>query len=161
MNLDISRVTLGIAAGIAGTIFISYCIYFDKKRRGDPGFKKRLYERRQKAKECPTGKSGSRTELPNLNDHEAVQRFFLQEIQAGEALISSGDFEQGVTHLANAVVVCGQPTQLLQVLQQTLPSQVFTLLISRMREYGNNKQPAPVEVHNEQRHTFDLDDDLE
>lgn len=42
-------------------------------------------------------------------------RFFLQEIQAGEALISSGDIEQGVTHLANAVVVCGQPTQLLQV----------------------------------------------
>lgn len=44
-----------------------------------------------------------------------VYRFFLQEIQAGEALISSGDIEQGVTHLANAVVVCGQPTQLLQV----------------------------------------------
>lgn len=45
-------------------------------------------------------------------------RFFLQEIQAGEALISSGDIEQGVTHLANAVVVCGQPTQLLQVIFQ-------------------------------------------
>lgn len=45
-------------------------------------------------------------------------RFFLQEIQAGEALISSGDIEQGVTHLANAVVVCGQPTQLLQVCVQ-------------------------------------------
>lgn len=44
-----------------------------------------------------------------------IFRFFLQEIQAGEALISSGDIEQGVTHLANAVVVCGQPTQLLQV----------------------------------------------
>lgn len=45
----------------------------------------------------------------------SVFRFFLQEIQAGEALISSGDIDQGVTHLANAVVVCGQPTQLLQV----------------------------------------------
>lgn len=45
----------------------------------------------------------------------SIFRFFLQEIQAGEALISSGDIEQGVTHLANAVVVCGQPTQLLQV----------------------------------------------
>lgn len=45
----------------------------------------------------------------------SLNRFFLQEIQAGEALISSGDIEQGVTHLANAVVVCGQPTQLLQV----------------------------------------------
>lgn len=41
--------------------------------------------------------------------------YFLQEIQMGEALISTGDIERGVEHLANAVIVCGQPTQLLQV----------------------------------------------
>lgn len=51
------------------------------------------------------------------------------------ALISQGDITNGVEHLANAVIVCGQPTQLLQVLQQTLPSEVFTLLIHRMREF--------------------------
>lgn len=45
MNLDISRTTLGIAAGIAGTIFLSYCIYFDKKRRSDPEYKKKVRER--------------------------------------------------------------------------------------------------------------------
>lgn len=45
MNLDISRTTLGIAAGIAGTIFLSYCIYFDKKRRSDPDYKKKVRER--------------------------------------------------------------------------------------------------------------------
>jgi mitochondrial import receptor subunit TOM20 len=67
-------------------------------------------------------------------------RFFLQEIQKGELLISSGDVERGVEHLANAVIVCGQPTQLLQVLQQTLPAQIFTLLIQRMREYGNQAE---------------------
>lgn len=33
----------------------------------------------------------------------------------GEALISTGDIERGVEHLTNAVIVCGQPTQLLQV----------------------------------------------
>jgi mitochondrial import receptor subunit TOM20 len=64
----------------------------------------------------------------------------LQEIQKGELLISSGDVERGVEHLANAVIVCGQPTQLLQVLQQTLPAQIFTLLIQRMREYGNQAE---------------------
>lgn len=36
-------------------------------------------------------------------------------MQLGEALISTGEIEQGVEHLANAVIVCGQPTQLLQV----------------------------------------------
>lgn len=45
MNLDISRTTLGIAAGIAGTIFLSYCVYFDKKRRSDPDYKKKVRER--------------------------------------------------------------------------------------------------------------------
>lgn len=55
----------------------------------------------------------------------------------GEALISSGDVESGVEHMANAVVVCAQPTQLLQVLQQTLPPQVFTLLIKKVRSNAN------------------------
>lgn len=46
MNLDISRTTLGIAAGIAGTLFLSYCIYFDKKRRSDPEYKRKVRERK-------------------------------------------------------------------------------------------------------------------
>jgi branched-subunit amino acid transport protein AzlD len=38
----------------------------------------------------------------------------------------------------------GQPTQLLQVLQQTLPAEVFTLLIHRMREFQSEvSQTAP------------------
>lgn len=83
----------------------------------------------------------------------------------GEALISQGDIANGVEHLANAVIVCGnfsidfsffallidvkldisgQPTQLLQVLQQTLPAEVFTLLIHRMREFQTEvSQAAP------------------
>jgi hypothetical protein len=42
-----------------------------------------------------------------ISDHEAVQRYFLHEIQMGEALISQGDIANGVEHLANAVIVCG------------------------------------------------------
>lgn len=33
-----------VAAGVFGTIFIGYCIYFDRKRRSDPDFKKKLRE---------------------------------------------------------------------------------------------------------------------
>ena len=61
-----------------------------------------------------------------------MQRFFLQEVQLGEELLASGDIDNGVDHLSNAVAVCGQPQQLLGVLQQTLPAQVFQLLIQRM-----------------------------
>lgn len=35
-------------------------------------------------------------------------------------------------HLSNAVAVCGRPDQLLQVLQQTLPPQLFQLLLQRL-----------------------------
>ncbi|XP_017872711.1 PREDICTED: mitochondrial import receptor subunit TOM20 homolog, partial [Drosophila arizonae] len=66
-----------------------------------------------------------------------IFRYFLQEIQLGETLIARGDFESGVEHLANAIVVCGQPARLLQVLQSSLPAQVFAMLIIKMQEFGN------------------------
>ena len=34
----------GIIAGVCGTFFLGYCIYFDKKRRSDPQFKQKLLE---------------------------------------------------------------------------------------------------------------------
>lgn len=43
-----------------------------------------------------------------------------------------GDFEKGVDHLTNAIAVCGQPQQLLQVLQQTLPPPVFQMLLTKL-----------------------------
>lgn len=124
-----------IAVGVAGALFLGYCFYFDHKRRSAPDFKRKLHEKRA-ARQKDKG-SKSKSKLPNLSDHEAVQRYFLHEIQMGEALISQGDIDRGVEHLSNAVIVCGQPTQLLQVLQQTLPAEVFTLLIHRMRDYSN------------------------
>lgn len=48
------------------------------------------------------------------------------------SLCSSGDYEKGVDHLTNAIAVCGQPQQLLQVLQQTLPPPVFQMLLTKL-----------------------------
>ena len=50
--------------------------------------------------------------------------------------LCSGETEEGVEHLSNAVAVCGQPQQLLQVLQQTLPPQVFALLVQKLPSVG-------------------------
>ena len=60
-------------------------------------------------------------------------------MQLGEELLANGELEEGVEHLSNAVAVCGQPTQLLQVLQQTLPPQVFQMLLARLPEVGKVK----------------------
>ncbi|XP_062320373.1 translocase of outer mitochondrial membrane 20 [Osmerus eperlanus] len=121
--------TSTVAAGVCGALFIGYCIYFDRKRRSDPNFKKKLRERR-KNKVCQ--EQSGLAKLPDLKDAEAVQKFFLEEIQLGEELLAQGDYEKGVDHLTNAIAVCGQPQQLLQVLQQTLPPPVFQMLLTKL-----------------------------
>ncbi|XP_076224287.1 translocase of outer membrane 20 isoform X2 [Nomia melanderi] len=130
----ISKTAMGIAVGIAG-IFVGYCYYFDQKRRSDPDFKKKLRERR-KAKKQSQRESQEYSRIPYLKDQEDVQRFFIHEVQLGEEKLTYGDVDGGIVHLANAVSVCGQPTQLLQVLQKTLPPQVFSLLLQRLPAVG-------------------------
>lgn len=135
MAIMISKMSMGIAVGLASVI-IGYCWYFDKKRRADPEFKKKLRARRKAAKE--SRKVGSK--IPNLKDHDLVQKFFIDEIQLGEDLLAEGDIEGGIEHLANAVTVCGQPHQLLSVLQNSLPPQVFNLLLQRLPSTGQKIQ---------------------
>ncbi|XP_076619277.1 translocase of outer membrane 20 [Colletes latitarsis] len=127
----ISKAAVGIAVGIAG-IFVGYCIYFDHKRRSDPDFKNKLRERRKAKKQSEK----ARSTIPDLKDREVIQKFFLQEVQLGEELLSVGDIESGIEHLANAVAVCGQPTQLLPILQKTLPPHIFHLLLQRLPAIG-------------------------
>ncbi|XP_072293331.1 translocase of outer mitochondrial membrane 20 [Eucyclogobius newberryi] len=122
--------TSAIVAGVCGVAFVAYCIYFDRKRRSDPNFKQKLRERRRNQKS--SGETSGLAKLPDLKDAEAVQKFFLEEIQLGEELLAQGEFEKGVDHLTNAIAVCGQPQQLLQVLQQTLPPQVFQMLLAKL-----------------------------
>ena len=69
---------LGIMAATAGAAFIGYCIYFDHKRRSAPDFKKKLREKRNKAK-SGSGKKTTTT-LPDPRDSQAMQKFFLNEV---------------------------------------------------------------------------------
>lgn len=45
MEMISPKAALGIAAGVCGTLFLGYCIYFDHRRHADPDFKKKLRER--------------------------------------------------------------------------------------------------------------------
>ncbi|KAF5288059.1 hypothetical protein FQR65_LT12109 [Abscondita terminalis] len=123
---------MAIAAGLCGTLFIGYCIYFDHQRHKDPDFKRKLRERRRANKRNKKNNPRQVSEFPDMSDHQAVQKFFAQEVQLSEELLAAGDVENAVDHLANAVVVCDQPNELLQVLQQTFPPNVFHLLIQRL-----------------------------
>ncbi|KAM7409017.1 hypothetical protein PAMA_002642 [Pampus argenteus] len=130
-----------VAAGMFGALFIAYCVYFDRKRRSDPHFKKKIRERRRKHN--VTNEKSGLAMLPHLKDADAVHKFFLEEIQLGEELLSQGEFEKGVDHLTNAIAVCGQPQQLLQVFQQTLPSPVFQMLLTKLPSIGQRLISSP------------------
>uniref|UniRef100_A0A8C2M9X2 Mitochondrial import receptor subunit TOM20 homolog n=1 Tax=Cricetulus griseus TaxID=10029 RepID=A0A8C2M9X2_CRIGR len=115
-----------IAAGVCGALFIGYYIYFDCKRQSDPNFKNRLREQRKKRKLAK--ERAGLSKLPDLKDAEAVQKFFLEEIQLGDELLAQGKYEKGVDHLTNAIA----PQQLLRVLQQALPPPVFQRLLTKL-----------------------------
>jgi len=128
--LDLSSKSLGLWAGIGTAAFLGYCIYFDRRRRSHPDFRRKLREKRKAM--AKGGSTSSGPALPDFADQEAVQRFFLQEVQLGEELLASGDIQNGVEHLSLAVAVCGQPHSLLSVLQQTLPPQIYHLLLQNL-----------------------------
>jgi len=120
---------VAIAGGL-GLAFLGYCVYFDCKRRSDPDFKKKLRDRRRKVKQAQIDKMASN--YPDLTDEQAVQRFFMTEIQLGEQLLATGDIENGIEHLANAVAVTPQKENILGVLRSSLPDQFYSMLCERL-----------------------------
>ena len=91
--LDLSSKSFGLWAGLGTAAFVGYCIYFDSKRRSHPDFKRKLREKRKAAVKGQSKSSGP--QLPDFSDQEAVQRFFLQEVQMGEELLATGDIQNG------------------------------------------------------------------
>ncbi|XP_036609921.1 mitochondrial import receptor subunit TOM20 homolog [Trichosurus vulpecula] len=119
-----------ITTSMCGALFISYCIYFNGKKQSYPNFKNRLGEQRKKQKLAK--ERAGLSKLPDLKDRDAVQKFFPKEIQFGEELLAQDEYEKGVDHLTNATAGYGQPQQLLQVLQQNLPSPVFQMFLTKL-----------------------------
>lgn len=55
------RTLLGLLAALAAcgaVAFLGYCVYFDRKRRGDPAFKRRLRDSESRAAETRPGWAG-------------------------------------------------------------------------------------------------------
>ncbi|KAF6780057.1 hypothetical protein AHF37_00387 [Paragonimus kellicotti] len=111
------RSVLPMLAVGAGVCFVGYCIYFDRKRRSAPDFRKNLMKKRRQ--QALDAQKASTISLPPLGDPGAMHKFFLEQIQ----LV--------------AVTVCGQPSQLLQVLQQSLSPTVFTMLVEALPAVRN------------------------
>lgn len=73
--------------------------------------------------------------------------------------VLTGEIESGVEHLSNAIAVCGQPQQLLQILQQTLPAPVFEMILRRLPAISQqlSEREAPIRAASQEL----VDDELE
>lgn len=81
-----------------------------------------------------------------MKDENAVQKFFLDSVAKGEEYLAMNDHENCVKELTNAIAVCGQPQQLLQVFRSTLPPQVFQMLISNLATLGSAQLKQTVSI---------------
>ncbi|XP_007950066.1 TOMM20-like protein 1 [Orycteropus afer afer] len=125
------RIFLGLLAALAAcgvVAFVGYCVYFDWKRRGDPAFKRRLRDKRR-AEQPKTKERGAQLWNPA---NEKLQELFLQEIRMGELWLSRGEHRMGVDHLSNALLMCGQPQELLKAFKHILPPRVFEMLLHKI-----------------------------
>ncbi|KAH8383836.1 hypothetical protein KR009_010858 [Drosophila setifemur] len=129
-------------ASLSFLMFAGYCVYFDNKRRNDPDFKKKLRNRRRHGQSGTSTPTGGAVHLSEKD----IETYFMTQIQKGEGLISSGDIEGGVDHLINAILVCSQPSKLLQVLQSTLPMEIFTMMLVKMHALESSERSSPVIV---------------
>ncbi|XP_060030895.1 TOMM20-like protein 1 isoform X2 [Erinaceus europaeus] len=123
------RALLGLLATlVAGgaVAFLVYCVYFDHRRRGDPAFKRRLRDKRRAQQQTPEGRG---TQLWDTASCEKLQKLFLQELQLGQLCLSRGEHRMVAEHFSYALLVCGQPQELLKVFKRTLPPKVFEMLL--------------------------------
>ncbi|XP_037359328.1 TOMM20-like protein 1 [Talpa occidentalis] len=126
------RPLLGLLAALVvggAVVFLGYCVYLDRKRRGDPAFKRRQRDKRRAQQQTAEGR-GAQLWDPAKNKN--LQDLILQELRMGELWLSRGEHRIGVEHLSNALLACGQPRELLNVFRHTLPPKVFEMLLHKI-----------------------------
>ncbi|XP_050811974.1 TOMM20-like protein 1 [Gopherus flavomarginatus] len=137
------RPLLLLLAGACSLALLGYSVYFDRQRRNAPDFQRKLRQKRRKEREKAKAHDVELCEMKNIG---RVREFFLQEVQLGEHWLSRGEHKKSVEHLTNAISVCAQPHQLLQILHNTLPPQVFEMLMQRV-PYEKQQLQAVLNEH--------------
>ncbi|XP_030381683.1 mitochondrial import receptor subunit TOM20 homolog [Scaptodrosophila lebanonensis] len=142
---------------------LGYCVWYDYQRRMDPNYRRKVHERRNcsntdngpedeplescSVEECAATYEEQMTEVieePERRwpafDYAALESYFRQELMLGEALCSSYNYTDGVTHYANALLVTMEPLRLLNVLEEMLPPRVFSMLMHRIKHIQKQKR---------------------
>ncbi|CAI8051968.1 Mitochondrial import receptor subunit TOM20 homolog [Geodia barretti] len=70
------------ALGLAGSLFLGYCVYFDRNRRMDPDYKKKVLARRRRAK--------AQGKIIDLRDPRVREEFLIAEMTAANQKMMEG-----------------------------------------------------------------------
>lgn len=118
--------TIGAACGVG---FLAYCAYFDHHRRNAPDYRQKVRARRERIKKA--NEAGD-IELPPEHDKEAIEKFFVKQIEIGEEYMQAEDVDKAVKHFSYAIVYCPQPQNLLKYMREALPSSAYTKLVENL-----------------------------
>ncbi|KAJ3126568.1 hypothetical protein HK098_007397 [Nowakowskiella sp. JEL0407] len=150
MSTAVREILFGTAAATA-IAFIGYLIYFDRRRQTDPEFRKMIRARRLKALENYRNAENSRKTAAmassmnaaqlDLDDEEPLPRtpaekeaYFVKQLHKGDELMQKGPayFPAAAACLFRAVKVHPNPMQIMMMLQQAMPEQVFNMVMELM-----------------------------
>ncbi|XP_035294294.1 TOMM20-like protein 1 [Cricetulus griseus] len=126
------RLGVGLLAALAtggAVALLGYCVYLDRRRRRDPALRRCLRDKRRA--EQPKAQARAR-QLWDPAKKEKLQEFFLQEVKMGKLCLTRGEHGMGMEHLTNALLVCGQPKELLTFFKHSLPPEVFQMLLCKI-----------------------------
>ncbi|KAG0768786.1 hypothetical protein G6F57_004559 [Rhizopus arrhizus] len=144
-----------ISTAIVATFGIGYLIYFDSKRRNDPNFKKQL--KRERKKQTKAEKEIKKEELMTVEQlvqdvlktvsqetfpeaPEEKEKYFMEQVAAGEALCQQGLLNESVSHFYKALKIYPAPLELVMIYQQTLPENVFRIVVNIMAVEQQKRQ---------------------
>ncbi|BFF89225.1 mitochondrial import receptor subunit TOM20 homolog [Drosophila madeirensis] len=136
--------TCTVLAISAVSSVLGFCVYYDKKRREDPDYKRKVRTRRLNAKLAKEQKQRAATVAAMAQAPQApaqalsglvrpnTEQYFLEQIHLGELRILAGDIETGITHMINATRVCIRLQTFLNMLESTLSEEVFSMFMLKM-----------------------------
>ncbi|KAI8054279.1 MAS20 protein import receptor-domain-containing protein [Syncephalis plumigaleata] len=152
-----------ITLGVLALLGVGYAFYFDHKRRNDPKFRRKLKRQRKRAeKERKLKDDGSENATANIiasalarcNDEtaptsvEGKEKYFMDQIAIGESLLTRGPsgYEDAAVHFYRAFRVYPSPMELLLILQKTLPTELFQIIMGMMQLETLKKQERYYEL---------------
>ncbi|KAH9811860.1 mitochondrial import receptor subunit [Melampsora americana] len=145
-----TRQVLTIGSLSVLTAGISYCFYFDYKRRNDPVFRKKLLkEQRKLSKQKHTSNKNASREAEEMlaaavaavnaeplpTTIEGKENYFMEQVGMGEML--AGRLPQGAVPAAisffKAYKVYPSPQELMMIYQRTMPPEVFGIVVEMIK----------------------------